>query len=307
MQSYGRTAAGAQRWYCPSCRSSRTRTRPDTQQRHRTTAFLQWLLGDLTIAELLRRHHVNRRTLDRWFAAAWTTPPRPVVPASLAGQIIVVDGVYLRRDACILIARTPAGVVSWMFCDRESTATWVEFLATLPRPWAIVSDGQKGLKKAIRALWPGILQERCLFHVVDGALKKLTQRPTTDAGRVVRRLALDLYKVQPGKGRRGWLRRYRRWERQFDTFLKERTQGQRPDRKRSWWYTHQSLRSVRHLLRTALSELFTYMDHPTIPRTTNHVEGGINSPLKDLIHDHRGLPLTKQQALAAYFLASKQR
>ena len=307
MQSYGRTAAGAQRWYCPSCRSSRTRKRPDTRIRYRSTAFLQWLLGDLTVAELLRRYHVNRRTLDRWFAAAWTALPVPTLPASLAGQVLIVDGVYLRRDACILIARTPTGVVSWMDCDRESTATWLEFFATLPRPWAVVSDGQKGLKKAIRTIWPGILQQRCLFHVVDGALKKLTQRPTTAAGRVLRRLVLNLYGVQPEGGRRGWLRRYRRWEQQFAPFLNERTAGRRPDRKRPWWYTHQTIRSARHLLRTALPELFTYVDHPTIPRTTNHVEGGLNSPLKDLVHQHRGLPLTKQQALAAYFLASKQR
>ena len=188
MQAYGRTAAGAQRWYCPSCQSSRTRTRPDTRARHRSTAFLQWLLGDLTVAMLLRRYHVNRRTLDRWFAAAWAEPPQPILPVSLAGQVLIVDGVYLRRDACILIARTPrTGVVSWMFCDRESTATWLEFLTTLSRPWAVVSDGQKGLKRAIRTIWPGILlQQRCLFHVVDGALKKLTQRPTTVAGRVVK-------------------------------------------------------------------------------------------------------------------------
>ncbi len=307
MQSYGRTMAGVPRWYCPICRSSRTRQRPDTRARHRSTVFLAWLLGDLTVAQLLRRYHVNRRTLDRWFAAAWTAPPVPMVPVSLAGQVLIVDGVYLRQDACILIARTPSGVVSWMFCDRESTATWLEFLATLPRPWAVVSDGQKGLKKAIRTIWPGLLQQRCLFHVMDGALTKLTQRPTTVAGQVLRRLVLALRRVQPESGRRGWFRRYRRWERQYEAFLKERSHGRRPDRKRSWWYTHQSLRSVRHLLRTAIPELFTYVDHPTISRTTNHVEGGVNSPLKDLIHQHRGLPLTKQQALAAYFLASKQR
>lgn len=307
MQSYGRTVAGAQRWYCPSCRSSRTRTRPDTRHRHRSTAFLQWLLGDVTVSELVRRYRVNRRTLDRWFAAAWANPPRPHLPASLAGQALIVDGIYLRRDACLLIARTPAGVVSWMDCDRESTATWLQFLATLPRPWAVVSDGQKGLKKALRILWPGVLQQRCLFHVMDGALKKLTQRPAFAAGQSLRRLVLDLSTVRTANGRRGWLRRYRRWEQRFEEFLNERTQGRRPDRKRPWWYTHQRLRSVRHLLRTAIPELFTYTDHPTVPRTTNHVEGGLNSPLKDLIHQHRGLPLAKQYALAAYFLASKQR
>lgn len=307
MQRRGRTAAGTQRWYCPRCHRSAVRHRPDVRRTADRQLFRDWITGTKSLTDLADRLRVSRWSLHRRFAWCWDHPPLPDVPTSLAGQVLIVDGVYLRRDVCILIARTPRGVVSWMVCDRESTTTWLEFLATLPRPWAVVSDGQKGLQKAIRTIWPGVLQQRCLFHVVDGSLKKLTQHPTTAAGRVLRRLVLDLYAVHPTGGRRAWLRRYRRWEQQFNAFLKERTQGRRPDRQRLWWYTHQSLRSVRYLLRHAIPDLFTYTDHPTIPRTTNHVEGGLNSRLKELLHEHRGLPLTKQQALAAYFLASKQR
>jgi hypothetical protein len=78
-------------------------------------------------------------------------------------------------------------------------------------------------------------------------------------------------------------------------------------RKRTWWYTHRNLRAARSLIRNALPHLFTFVRYPQIPRTTNHVEGGINSRLKELIHRHRGLSQDRKQVLVAQHLAQKNR
>jgi hypothetical protein len=43
-----------------------------------------------------------------------------------------------------------------------------------------------------------------------------------------------------------------------------------------------------------------------VPRTTNHVEGGINSRLKDLFRIHRGISVQKKIALAAWYLYYRQ-
>lgn len=61
---------------------------------------------------------------------------------------------------------------------------------------------------------------------------------------------------------------------------------------------------VRHdpRIRNALPHLFTFIDYPHVPRTTNHVEGGVNSRLKELVHRHRGLPQDRKQMLVAEHL-----
>ena len=50
--------------------------------------------------------------------------------------------------------------------------------------------------------------------------------------------------------------------------------------------------------------LFLYLKHD-IPNTTNYVEGGINSRLKELIRCHRGLDLSKQKKICEWYLASR--
>jgi hypothetical protein len=227
----------------------------------------------------------------------------------VTGQALIVDGLGLARKASVLVGRTIARVASWVFTAGESTGDWLSFAAGIVgTPWAVVVDGRAGLLAAVALRWPAALIQRCHFHVLKRARHLLTKEPTLPAAQAIRRLLLGLKQVHTRRQRRRWLRAYRRWERRFERFLAEKTvsdQRTKTGRPR-WRYTHPKLRGVRSLVRHVLPYLFTYVRHPTIPRTTNHVEGGLNSTLKDLIHQHRGLPLAHKQRLAALFLASKQ-
>ena len=96
-------------------------------------------------------------------------------------------------------------------------------------------------------------------------------------------------------------------EKRHAAFLKERSYGEpKAGKKRSWWYTHHNIRAARSLLRNALPHLFTFVRYPHVPRTKNHVEGGVDSRLKELTHRHRGLPQDRKQALVAEHLALKR-
>jgi hypothetical protein len=67
------------------------------------------------------------------------------------------------------------------------------------------------------------------------------------------------------------------------------------------------LRSARSHLNNALPYLFTFIiEVPGVPRTSSHVEGGVNARLKEQrIRRHRGLSFERKRAVAAFFLASK--
>lgn len=196
--------------------------------------------------------------------------------------------------------------MSWLFTEHESFASWRLFLEHLPEPDAAVIDGQKGLQAAIQCLWPLAKIQRCIVHIERLARIKLTRQPKANAGKELLALVKRLFSVRTSKQRGRWLCVYRRWERRHADFLKERSYGEPlMGRKRTWWYTHRNIRAARSLIRNALPHLFTFIDYPHVPRTTNYVEGGVNSRLKELVHRHRGLTQQQKQVLVAEYLARK--
>jgi hypothetical protein len=69
-------------------------------------------------------------------------------------------------------------------------------------------------------------------------------------------------------------------------------------------YVHRSLRSALFGIKLALPYLFTYQDFPElkIPNTTNHVDGGVNTKLKELNRQHRGMRRDRRNKLLVRLL-----
>ena len=306
MQRWGKTAAHTVRWRCLRCQESRIRKRPDVTKAARYHLFVLWLTGTKSLTEIARIRHVSRQSLTTWLQPFWKKHPVPLFPEEHAA-VLVIDGLYLEsRNHCVLIGKTPEAVVFWMFAERETYGSWRLFCQRVPAPHIVVCDGQRGMRAALCDAWPHTRVQRCVVHVFQLATARLTQRPKTDAGKTLRVLVRQLLAVRTRRQKRRWIKLYRRWRKGYDRFLKERTIGQQPGKKRTWWYTHKRIRSVRTLLDNALPDLFTYIGHHEIPRTTNHVEGGINSRLSELLHRHRGISLKKKEVLVAMFLSMKQ-
>jgi hypothetical protein len=59
---------------------------------------------------------------------------------------------------------------------------------------------------------------------------------------------------------------------------------------------------IKKLLR--LNRLFLFIEHG-IPNNSNYLEGGINSPLKNLLRCHRGLVLERQKRMWEWYLLSR--
>lgn len=307
MQRWGTTAAHTVRWRCPRCTITVVRKRSDVTNISRYHLFVSWITGTTSMTELAQSHHLSRQTLTTWFAPFWQVCPTPHLPNEHV-DVLIIDGLYLEsRNHCVLIGKTPRRVVFWMFAERETYGSWLLFCRQMYAPRVVVCDGQRGMRAAIRDAWPTTRIQRCVVHVFQLATARLTQRPKTRSGQALRILVHQLFTIRTRRQKRRWVRAYRRWRKQHNQFLKERTFGEQPEKKRTWWYTHKRIRSVRTLLDNALPELFTYIGHPDIPRTTNHVEGGVNSRLAELLHRHRGISLSKKEVLVATFLSEKQR
>ena len=306
MQQWGTTAAGTPRWHCASCKRSSVKKRPDIVRASRSYLFSSWLTGTRSLTDIARTYRVSRQTVTTWFTPYWNHAPVPITPFFI--DILIIDGLYLEtRNSCVLIGRTKTLIASWLFADRECYGSWLLICRTMSAPHVVVCDGQRGMRAAIRDAWPHTRVQRCMFHVYQLIGVRLTNHPKTVAGQVLLSIAKALFCVRTRRQKRRWIRRYRQWKKHYISFLTERTMGKLPGKKRLWWYTHKRIRSVRTLIDNAIPELFTYVGHADIPRTTNHMEGGINSRLSELLHRHRGISVKKKQVLVAMFLSKKQR
>jgi hypothetical protein len=308
MQKYGTTTVGSQRWYCINCKRSGTRKRQDNRFRTRLSLFVDWLIGTVSISKIAKRYKVSARTVNRWFEPYWQSPPKIKIPDSV--RVLVLDGTSVVPRVCMMLIAGDADrskPVAWRAVDRESYGSWMPFLAAMNKrgimPEVVICDGQRGLLKAISTVWPKATTQRCLIHVIRQASLWLTQNPKTAAGQELLVLVRFLKTIRTRRQKRKWIRAFKYWHRRHHDFLKERSHGGG----KHWWYTHRKLRGVRSLLANAIPDLFRFVSDPTIPRTSNHVEGGMNSRIKELFHSHRGISLQKKIILASWYLRSRQR
>ncbi len=308
MQRYGTTTVGSQRWYCTNCKHSGIRKRQDNRERTRLSLFVGWLTGTVSISKIAKRYKVTTRTVNRWFAPFWQMPPKTTMNDPV--RVLVLDGTSVVPRVCMMLIAGDADrskPVDWRAVDRESYGAWMPFLASMNNqgimPRVVVCDGQRGLLKAISTIWPKAMAQRCLVHVIRQASLWLTQNPKTVAGQELLCMVRVLTLIRTKRQKRKWIRAFKYWYRRHRDFLKERSHGEG----KHWWYTHRKLRGVRSLLANAIPDLFRFVSDPTIPRTSNHVEGGLNSRIKELFHSHRGISIRKKIVLASWYLRSRQR
>lgn len=298
MVRKGFTRTGKQRWFCRSCARTETRERHDNGERADRQLLANWMQGLEELSAFAKRKGLSREHLSRRLSELWKTPP-PAPVIDVEDDILVLDAISCGEGVAFVLRTVDRPQATWGFGIRENADGWFEALQRIRgEPRAIVSDHQKGLRLAVKLTFPDALHQRCQAHLVRQALIWITKRPKTLAGRTLRVLALRLSRVETAAEARQWSDTLARWHEHFAPFLKERTHG--PNGR--WWYTHKYLRRATALLLGCIPEAFTFTVASLVPKTSNHVEGGLNPQLKEHLRRHRGLPTERQRVLIALFL-----
>lgn len=313
MQKRGKTAADTQRWLCLLCSHSHSLGHETQKKGRQLDRFVAWLLGKQSQEEL--PNNFTDRTWRNQIAWCWNIAPKPALSGEMH-PILLLDGIRVGSLVC-LIARTPQYVIAWTWVPYESSGYWDKLLKPLPPPVVVVCDGQKGILLSVTRNWPLTAIQRCHFHVWQNVRGKLTLHPQTEAGQQLLQLARGLLRGLATKEQAHlWLRYLEVWEQTHDAFLKERTYVDNPKpHQRRWWYTHERLRSAYRQLTKLVKDqqLFRHLDNALlqqtnsqpIPRTTNYVEGGINSQLRTKLKLHRGMCEDHQRRLIEWYLYNR--
>lgn len=287
MKRNGTTSAGRTRWRCKACGASRT-------QGHDRAAIdlkagLAWLLSSCTQEGASA---VPARTLRRRNLPVWRLNPPTPLPAERY-DVVQADGIWLHRNAVVLIAMADGHVVGWHAASSESAASWAALMRQIRAPRVLVCDGGNGIGKAMREAWPGTRMQRCLFHVCMNITTLTGKRPRLEAGRELLKLARDLSRVSDADGMRDWLIAYNQWERKWKDFLDEKSEY----RDGSLNDAHTRLVKARRMIRKRVSEhvMDTFIDlkdecDGPIPPTNNLCESW-NRRIRDMLRSHNGLSL----------------
>ena len=289
MVKNGKDKCGNQRWLCRSCGVT-SRWKNDVTARD-LSVFLDMILGKTIQRDLPGQG----RTFRRKAAKLWEIWPI-CEPDGEIRRVIHIDGIHLGRVAVVLIACSCEHVIAWHVARRESTQAYMDLLVKIPAPDMVVTDGGSGFKTACKRIWPTTRVQRCTFHAFNQVKRYTTTKSRTQCGRELYRIGIDLLHVKTPAARDAWIDSFYAWHDRWSRFLSEKTRND----KGKLVYKHERLVKARASLVKLISDgtLFTFLDPDlyddgeiigSLPATNNQIEGGINSPLRELLHRHRGM------------------
>jgi transposase-like protein len=293
--------SGRQRWRCKICGTARVKHRPDVSRRNQSRLIKHYLTNTTTVANLIRHYPKSRTTFWRERSHYYTT----CFPRKTNAQLLLIDAKGL-HPGVVAIVRDKLEPLNWNYGDTETSELWRQTLASYQDVRAIVSDGQKGIEKALDCLYGNqLIRQRCLVHVERNITQKITRHPETKAGQDLRWLIDCLFNVNTELDKINFETIFFNLYGQHQDFLNHKTINLNPRVRRKWWHTHSDVRSAYRQIHKLIEhgQLFAYIDHPEleIPRTTNLVEGGINARIDELLRVHRGIkPKHKQAIIDAY-------
>ena len=286
----GKTKAGAQRWLCKKCKTSLTH-KIDNDSKE-LQIFLDWLFGKETQSIMPGEGRTFRRKTAR-FWDIWPMPPK----IEETKDVLFLDGIYLGRKACVLICCDEKNVLGWYLCRYEHAGAWIALMKRIAEPRMVVSDGGTGFAKALKKVWPIAKHQRCIFHVFCQIKRYTTSKPNTLAGVELYCLAKDLLKIKEKQEAETWVTRFTEWIKKYQKFLSEMTVDEHGNKRP----THERLLKAERSLLKLIKEntLFTYLDKEFVndfiaPSTNNRIEGGINSRLREMLRNHRGLSIERR-------------
>ena len=300
LHSNGNQRNGKRRWRCRLCGTARVRTRLDVTGRNRLRCFVRYLLG------FQARKNTALVRSDA-YADCWCVIPEPYVTGEIY-DYIVIDGTTV-GSKIVAIARSSSHCLAWQYGDREQSELWLKTLRVLPPPYAVICDGQKGILKALATLWPDAIIQRCHVHVRRNIRTKLTRHPQSTAGKDLQWLVRSLKDVASETDMAVFIALFVHLHETHEAFLREKTMNPDSQGRRKWWYTHRNVRSAYRQIESLIQseQLFAYVLYPELelPNQTNQMEGGINSPIQELLYRHRGMKQIHQERLVDWYLDSR--
>ena len=291
---YGQTKYGRQRYRCKICDRTFTYRNKSNKLHREQKWFKDWIVEGYSLRQLNLIGGHSIRTLKR-IVGYWITKAPPVITLPLGNvKYLVADGTYLKHENCIYTATDylTGLVAAYRYGLKENYGMAHEIFNEIKtqgcEPIAITIDGNTQVIRALRNIWPNIIIQRCLYHILRQGTSWLRRFPKDPAAKELRQISLTVMTIENDTAKEIFLSRLNEWERAYGAYVRAL------DSRHKVWG---DLQRARSLLRHALPDMFHYLDNPNIAPTSNMQEG-IFSTAKILFRNHRGV---SKKNRASYF------
>lgn len=159
-------------------------------------------------------------------------------------------------------------------------------------PHSVTLDGNRHLIRILKMLWPQVLIQRCLVHIQRQGLMWCRRYPKRTDAKHLRELFLKVMSIRTATDRERFVLELQNWENHYGRQI-----AHSPER----GPVFSDLKRARSLLLSALPNMFLYLDNPSIPNSTNALEGYF-SRLKQRYRQHRGLARHNRGAYFRWYL-----
>jgi hypothetical protein len=277
--------------------------RKEITSSNRFVWFKKWVSGRMTIEEIALTSGYSSRQLHRWLDDYLDTWPSWTINTSTPIYLLI-DGTYYSDGHCLIIYRAEnlRRTIFYRFATHEDDDEIASDLLNIRdlgyEVIGITTDGGDNIIRAVQYVFPHVPRQRCVVHVQRECLASITQRPRSPEARMFRNLVQQLSIVYTNNDKLWWLSRYSRWT---EDNLEYVFQKGVVSYSKQEYYVHNDLRKAYIHLKRALPNLFTYIDHPGVPKTTNALEAFFGH-IKDQIRLHRGLAETRIDNFIKWFL-----
>lgn len=200
-------------------------------------------------------------------------------------KYLIYDGTYFHKNGCLIILMSAQSqkTISRIYAKKEgyrTTHAW--FLALKDKglePRFITMDGEQGVIRAVKEVWPKATIQRCLYHVQSQGMSWLRAHPKTKAGKDLRGLLSTLCSIKSVKERNHFIKQFCQWLEHYRSFVESLPKNQAALR---------DLKRTISLVENAIPDMFHYLDDPHVHKTSNLLESYF-SRLKADYRRHRGL------------------
>lgn len=286
---------GIQRLKCRNCKSLFSTRRKDVSKSNRFPWFRKWVSGRMTIEEISRASGYSSRQLHRWFDEYLDEYPTWNIKTT-APVYLLIDGTYYSDGHCLIVYR--AGnlrrTLFYRFARAEDDDEIASDLMAIREMGyeiaGITTDGGDNIVRAAEYVYPGVPRQRCMVHVRRECLNRITLQPRSPEARALKDLVLRIGDVRTANDRLWWLK----LNAAFACEKAVRPGGQT-------YFVRDDLRKAYVHLKRAIPNLFTFVDHPGLPKTTNALEAFFGH-LKDQLRLHRGLSETRVDNFIKWYL-----
>lgn len=265
--------------------------------------FAEWVIEGYSVRQLIR---ISRRGIwkIKQIINYWLNQKVPDLVIDFTKlAYLIFDGTYFKHQNCFLLLLDGLNgkAVDYRYRIRENYVTAHEIFQTAKNsganPEAITIDGNTSVIRALKAIWPNIIIQRCLTHIQRQGLSWLRRYPKTEAAKELRKIFLNIFGIESFRQRDEFLSIILAWEKNYGQLVKSLPSSDK---------VFGDLQRARSLLLNAWPDMFHYLNNRKIASTTNLIEGYF-STVKGRYRQHHGLSKTNRPKYLAWYIYLKNK